>query len=287
MLEGLLELQDLNMYGNKISVIVVPHNPKLLARLEILNLGYNDLAYLPEELDRLKTLKTLKVMNNFLERIPMRVCNMDIKTIDVSSNPVIQPPIETCERGIGSMKRYYHCLSMEDQSKPNALEALQSKAARHSKNQSKSKMVGGVGLSLNFSKQKRRMQVGLGRRHSSDTDSSQSSASKSIPQKLQSSPSSQNRRDDFLKSKSLSTNSDNRASIAMHDPSVNKLPKRSQSLQDPVTEKASLQQDIETSTKSSPEQNSYTVSSRSELVPEIEPSNVAGDNGQVLSLIHI
>ena len=287
MLEGLLELQDLNMYGNKISVIVVPHNPKLLARLEILNLGYNDLAYLPEELDRLKTLKTLKVMNNFLERIPMRVCNMDIKTIDVSSNPVIQPPIETCERGIGSMKRYYHCLSMEDQSKPNALEALQSKAARHSKNQSKSKMVGGVGLSLNFSKQKRRMQVGLGRRHSSDTDSSHSSASKSIPQKLQSSPSSQNRRDDFLKSKSLSTNSDNRASIAMHDPSVNKLPKRSQSLQDPVTEKASLQQDIETSTKSSPstrycpEQNSYTVSSRSELVPEIEPSNVAGDTGQV------
>jgi GTPase SAR1 family protein/S1-C subfamily serine protease len=288
MLEGLLELQELNMYGNKVSVIVVPHNPMLLARLEILNLGYNDLAYLPEELDRLKALKTLKVMNNFLEKIPMRVCNMELKTIDVSSNPVIQPPIETCERGIGSMKRYYHCLSMEEQSKPNALEALQSKAARHSRKQAKSKKVGGVGLSLHFSKPKRRMQVSLGRRHSDD--SSQSSASKSTPQKLQSSPSSQNRRpivpdkpstiapligDDYPKSKSFSTNSDYRASIAMHDPSVSKLPKRSQSLQDPVIEKAS------TSTRYSPEQNSFTVSSRSELVQEIEPSNVVDDTGRV------
>jgi GTPase SAR1 family protein len=33
---------------------------------------------------------------------------------DVSSNPVVQPPMETCERGICSMKRYYQCLRMED-----------------------------------------------------------------------------------------------------------------------------------------------------------------------------
>ena len=130
MLEGLLELQELNMYGNKVAEIIIPHNPRLLSKLETLNLGYNDLAYIPDDLERLKALRTFKVMNNFLEKVPMRVCDMDLKTIDVSSNPVIQPPIETCERGIGSMKRYYHCLRVEEQAKLKALEAVQTKAVR-------------------------------------------------------------------------------------------------------------------------------------------------------------
>ena len=30
------------MYGNKVAEIVIPSNPKVLAKLEILNLGYND-----------------------------------------------------------------------------------------------------------------------------------------------------------------------------------------------------------------------------------------------------
>lgn len=245
MLEGLPELQELNMYGNKVSVIVVPHSPTLLARLEILNLGYNDLAYLPEELDRLKALKTLKVMNNFLEKIPMRICNMELKVIDVSSNPVIQPPIETCERGIGSMKRYYHCLSMEEQSKPNALEALQSKAVRHSKKQAKSKKGSGVGLNLNFSKPKRRIHVSLGRRQSDDTSSSHSSTQKSHSIAPAITPNHTRRKaipdimslsplvcDDPLKLRSISATSETHAPITMNDSTPSKAPKRSQSLQD-------------------------------------------------------
>jgi GTPase SAR1 family protein len=119
MLEGLPELQELNMYGNKVAEIIIPHSNgankrPLLSKLETLNLGYNDLSYLPDDLDLLKSLRTLKVMNNFLEKVPIRVCDMDLRMIDVSSNPVIQPPIETCERGISSMKRYYHCLRMEE-----------------------------------------------------------------------------------------------------------------------------------------------------------------------------
>ena len=169
MLEGLLELQELNMYGNKVAVITVPHNPKLLAKLEILNLGYNDLAYLPEDLDRLKALKTLKVMNNFLEKVPMRICDMDLKTIDVSSNPVIQPPIETCERGISSMKRYYHCLRVEEQSKQKALEALQTKTARHQRKPVKKNVV--MDKVMGFAKPKFIMQTSLARKSSEDSNS--------------------------------------------------------------------------------------------------------------------
>jgi GTPase SAR1 family protein len=181
MLEGLLELNELNMYGNKVSMIVVPHNPKLLAKLETLNLGYNDMAYIPEDLDRLKALRTLKVMNNFLEKIPMRVCDMELKTIDVSSNPVIQPPIETCERGICSMKRYYHCLRMEELSKQKALEALQSKAAKHSKKLVKQKKPGSLGLT--FAKPKRTTQLSTGRKTSDDSGSGSSGAA--VPESQQ------------------------------------------------------------------------------------------------------
>jgi GTPase SAR1 family protein len=187
MLEGLLDLQELNMYGNKVSVIVVPHNPKLLAKLEILNLGYNDLAYIPEDLDRLKGLRALKVMNNFLEKIPMRVCDMELKTIDVSSNPVIQPPIETCERGICSMKRYYHCLRMEEQSKQKALEALQSKAARQANKKSgKAKK----GMVFNLAKPQRIMQqISLGRKTSDDSNSQTSATATEVTKSTQPQPS--------------------------------------------------------------------------------------------------
>ena len=146
MLEGLPELQELNMYGNKVAEIIIPANPKLLSKLEKLDLGYNDLVYLPPDLDQLKALKTLKVMNNFLAKVPMRICEMDLKSIDVSSNPVTEPPGETCERGICSMRRYWHCIRMEEQSKQKAMEEVQKKVQRQGKKRETKKKYGGLGL---------------------------------------------------------------------------------------------------------------------------------------------
>lgn len=127
------------MFGNRVTELIIPRNPKLLTKLEILNLGYNDLVDLPEDLDQLKSLRVLKLMNNFLERVPMRVCEMDIRSIDVTSNPVVQPPSETCERGICSMKRYYHCLRVEEVCKHKATEELQKKISRLKKKEEKPK----------------------------------------------------------------------------------------------------------------------------------------------------
>jgi GTPase SAR1 family protein len=185
MLEGLPDLRELNMYGNKVSAVVVPQNPRLLSKLETLDLGYNDLAYIPEELDQLKSLRTLKVMNNFLEKIPMRVCDMELKTIDVSSNPVIQPPIETCERGICSMKRYYQCLRMEEQSKQKALEALQSKAALHSSSKKGTpkvqKKTGGGGVGMLKKSIGRIGQSGMGRKTSDESANSAPNQEQATP----------------------------------------------------------------------------------------------------------
>jgi hypothetical protein len=179
MLEGLLELQELNMYGNKVAEIIVPHNHNLLSKLETLNLGYNDLAYLPDDLDQLKALRTLKVMNNFLEKVPMRVCDMDLRAIDVSSNPVIQPPTETCDRGICGMRRYYQCLRMEEQSKQKALEEVQKKLQRQKKKDPKKKSYGGFIKSLSLTKPSK-PSLSTTRKTSDDNGSVQSVTSGSL-----------------------------------------------------------------------------------------------------------
>lgn len=126
------------MYGNKVAEIVIPSNPKLMAKLEILDLGYNELAVLPDELDQLKSLRSLKLSNNHVTKVPMRVCEMDLKVIEVASNPVTIPPMETCERGICSMKRYWHCIRMEEQSNSKSKSFVESQK----KIQPKSKTTG-------------------------------------------------------------------------------------------------------------------------------------------------
>lgn len=104
------------MFGNKVTRIVLPQAPcggrgddlPFFSKLETLNLGCNDLLYLPDDLHRFRSLRTLKIHNNFLQVIPKAVCfMMNLKLIDVESNPVSVPPLETCERGIHSMRRFY------------------------------------------------------------------------------------------------------------------------------------------------------------------------------------
>ena len=138
MLNGLPELTDLNMYGNKVAEIIIPHDTIVLSKLETLDLGDNNLTDLPDELDQLKALKTLKLMRNFLERIPMRVCDMDITNIDVSSNPSLrQPPMEACELGMSSMKEYYHDIRNEELRRHKALEEEQKNTTRQKKREEK------------------------------------------------------------------------------------------------------------------------------------------------------
>ena len=118
---GLPELKDLNLYGNKIASLELPRDPSALSKLEHLNIGYNDLAYLPEDLDELQNLKTLALMNNFLEVIPRRICFMNLKSIDVSFNPLLQPPMKDCESGIVRMRRFYINAAEEKNRKASGL----------------------------------------------------------------------------------------------------------------------------------------------------------------------
>lgn len=130
---GLPELQHLDLYGNKLFEMSLPADPSLTLKLEYLDMGYNNLTVLPDELAQLHSLKTLKCMNNLLEIVPPSVCNLDLRVLDVSSNPLVQPPVETCERGIYSMRRYYHCLQLEEMRAPDQHQSQQSQPSPSSK----------------------------------------------------------------------------------------------------------------------------------------------------------
>jgi Leucine-rich repeat (LRR) protein len=80
---------------------------ELLSKIEVLNLGYNGILFLPHGLTQLRSLRILRLANNFLSVIPRGVCDMNLETIDVRNNPVRAPPMEQCKQGITVMRAYW------------------------------------------------------------------------------------------------------------------------------------------------------------------------------------
>lgn len=115
--QGVPMLEQLEIYSNNITVLQLP-DPPLLSNLQYLNLDYNSIEIIPAtDLIRLRSLKIIRLMNNRIQIVPELICEMDLKVLDVSSNPLIQPPLETCARGLCSMRRYYKCLRAEEESR--------------------------------------------------------------------------------------------------------------------------------------------------------------------------
>lgn len=132
---GLPDLQALELYGNNFSQLVLPIEASGLSKLDYLDVGCNNLTLLPDELTHLHSLKTFKCSNNLLEIIPAAVCEMELRVLDVSSNPLVQPPLETCERGMYSMRRYYGALKLEEMVGPE--QSVNCKKVKHQKSRTK------------------------------------------------------------------------------------------------------------------------------------------------------
>ena len=79
-----------------------------------MSLAYNHLSELPEGLTRLFSLKTLRLPNNYITHVPRDICKMELSELDVTMNPIIQPPLADCERGIAAMRRYFVSLDRKE-----------------------------------------------------------------------------------------------------------------------------------------------------------------------------
>jgi len=136
---GLPDLQALELYGNNISQLVLPNDATELSKLDYLDVGYNNFTSLPHELTQFHSLKTFKCSNNLIEIIPAAVCEMELRVLDVSSNPLVQPPLETSLRGLGPMRRYYHALKLEEMAGPETSQttSVNRKKAKHQRSRSK------------------------------------------------------------------------------------------------------------------------------------------------------
>ena len=108
-------MEYFEFYENNLKVLKLPDELSVLSNLEYIDFNFNTISIIPaEELSKLPSLKIVKFMNNLIETVPELLCEMDLKILDVSSNPLIQPPLETCSRGLQSMRRYYKCLQDEE-----------------------------------------------------------------------------------------------------------------------------------------------------------------------------
>jgi len=117
-LRGLPQLRHLDFYDNNLHELILPMSKnQVLTKLEYLNLGFNQLDRLPEELTLLTSLRVLKVPNNLIEYVPEFITHMkNLHKLEVTSNPIVQPPLEDCERGICAMRRYYRGLGASSSS---------------------------------------------------------------------------------------------------------------------------------------------------------------------------
>jgi len=109
-LPALLELNlfDNNLSGLDFDNVQLPETTKL----ELLDLGYNNLQEFPLGLEKIESLKRIFVYNNTIDVVPLRIVRMpNLVKLDIMQNPLIQPPMETCERGLAAIKRYYNCIS--------------------------------------------------------------------------------------------------------------------------------------------------------------------------------
>ena len=114
-LRGLPNLEVLTMSNNDIYEIDLPEEgPFVLENLEYLSLAYNHISELPAGLTRLFSLKTLRLPNNYITHVPRDICKMELSELDVTMNPIIQPPLADCERGIAAMRRYFVSLDRKE-----------------------------------------------------------------------------------------------------------------------------------------------------------------------------
>ncbi|XP_013421888.1 malignant fibrous histiocytoma-amplified sequence 1 homolog [Lingula anatina] len=76
-----------------------------LTNVEVLNLSGNQLSDVPVDITRLTNLESLDLHHNNISHLPPQFKNME------NHNPLVQPPIEIANRGLGAIKRYFEALT--------------------------------------------------------------------------------------------------------------------------------------------------------------------------------
>ncbi|KAK9080530.1 hypothetical protein SSX86_000288 [Deinandra increscens subsp. villosa] len=123
-------LQFLDAHFNELRGL--PKSIGKLSNLEVLNLGSNfsDLRELPDTIGDLVNLRELDVSNNQIQQLPLTFGRLEKLTkLNVDQNPLVVPPKEVVEEGIGAVKvymaqRWFDMLVEEEEKSRREHEAL-------------------------------------------------------------------------------------------------------------------------------------------------------------------
>lgn len=68
--------------------------------LEVLDVRFNKLEILPEEIENLSSLKELDLFGNKLQRVPYSLARLpSLRVIFLRDNPIVDPPLEIVSQG--------------------------------------------------------------------------------------------------------------------------------------------------------------------------------------------
>ncbi|CAF0814427.1 unnamed protein product [Brachionus calyciflorus] len=105
-------LRFLDLSSNKLESL--PSMIGDLKNLESLLLFQNNLKSVPKTIGKLEFLRTLWLGNNNLNSLPYKITNLinldwdDLNlTTNIDGNPLVDPPLEVCIKGLNSIREYY------------------------------------------------------------------------------------------------------------------------------------------------------------------------------------
>lgn len=79
-------------------------------QLKDLNLSFNELTEIPNELCAISTLRSLRLGNNFIRRLPRTIVSLNLlgpNAFDVTGNQLVYPPQDIAKLGMNNIKSYF------------------------------------------------------------------------------------------------------------------------------------------------------------------------------------
>ncbi|XP_077977670.1 uncharacterized protein LOC144433235 [Glandiceps talaboti] len=115
----LSSMKEIHISHNRIRFL--PNAISKLVELEMLDVSYNELEILPDSVCQLEKLKTLQASYNKLKSLPRELATSlkNLKVLGLKENPLQQPPLEICDKGIDAIRSYEMKKTTEEKLNPS------------------------------------------------------------------------------------------------------------------------------------------------------------------------
>ncbi|XP_070533939.1 uncharacterized protein [Ptychodera flava] len=112
----LSELREIHISSNRL-MQQLPGKISVLEGLEVLDVENCSFFNLPEVVCELHYLRFIKAANNNIQRLPNRLGESlpNLQILDLEGNPVRDPPLDICRKGIDAVKKYQYEKHPSDQ----------------------------------------------------------------------------------------------------------------------------------------------------------------------------